>query len=437
MSEQNLVADASFAIPDGQRSKLSAVVGSSLIGTAIEFYDFFIYGTAAALVFPRVFFPTLSPYAGLMAAYATLAIPFLTRPLGAIVFGHYGDRIGRKSMLMASLTIMGLSTFAIGLVPSYDAIGLLAPTIIIILRLLQGFALGGEWGGAATMLVEYAPPEKRGFYGTFVQLGNVVGLFTSTLVFALLPQQSIAGDGWRWPFLISILMLAVGLYIRQKVDESPVFEAAVKNKPAARHAPIMEVLRNDKRPVLVAMGSRAGEIILGWIVIGFLLSYATRTVGLTSQHVLIALLTASGIGIVTVPLFGHLSDKIGRRPVFLFGATLGAIFAFPLFWLINTANPSLFILSIVIGYSIGLAAMFAVQPSFFAESFPTEIRYTGISLGFQLANIIGGLTPMIATFLAAQAGGASWPISLFLMTGCAVSVGCVLTMTESAGRKLT
>lgn len=436
MNEQVLVAEAATGSTSKQRSSLGSVVGSSLIGTAIEFYDFFIYGTAAALVFPRVFFPTLSPYAGIMAAYATLAIPFLTRPLGAIVFGHFGDRFGRKAMLVTSLTIMGLSTFAIGLVPSYESIGLLAPAIIIALRLLQGFALGGEWGGAATMLIEYAPPNKRGFYGTFVQLGNVIGLFVSTLVFAVIPPESLAGDGWRWPFLVSIAMLVVGLFIRKNVDESPVFEAAATTQPETTRAPIVEILRNDKRPVLTAMGMRTGEIILGWLVIGFLLSYATRTAGLTSRDVLIALLTASGVGIVTVPLFGALSDRLGRRPVYLFGAGLGAVFAFPLFWMINTGNQNLFLLSIVIGYSIALAAMFAVQPAFFSESFPTGVRYTGISLGFQLANIIGGLTPMIATFLVAQAGGASWPISLFLMAGCAVTIGCVLSTTETAGRAL-
>ncbi|WP_456673737.1 MFS transporter [Bradyrhizobium sp. RDM12] len=352
------------------------------------------------------------------------------------MFGHFGDRFGRKATLVASLTIMGLSTFAIGLVPSYDNIGLLAPAIIILLRLLQGFAIGGEWGGAATMIVEYAPAGRRGFYGTFVQLGNVIGLFTSTLVFAVLPQDSLNGDGWRVPFLISILLLAVGSFIRSKVDESPVFEATARKPQAAQRAPIMEILRNGKKTVLVAMGMRTGEIILGWLVIGFLLSYATRTVGLTSQHVLIALLAASGVGIFTVPMFGALSDRIGRRPVYLFGACLAAVFAFPLFWLINTANPVLFFLAIVFGYAVALAAMFAVQPAFFSESFATGVRYTGISPGFQLANIIGGLTPMIATFLVAQAGGASWPISIFLMIGCAITAGCVLATTETAGRRL-
>jgi MFS family permease len=306
-----------------------------------------------------------------------------------------------------------------------------------VLRLLQGFALGGEWGGAATMIVEYAPANRRGFFGTFVQLGNVIGLFTSTLVFAVLPRESLAGEGWRIPFLVSIVMLAVGYFIRSKVDETPVFEEAMATAPAVPRTPILEILRHGKRPVLLAMGMRTGEIVLGWLVIGFLLSYATRSAGLTSQDVLVALLCASGAGLFTVPLFGALSDRFGRKPVYLFGACLAAAFAFPLFWLVDTGNSALFLFAVVFGYAVALAAMFAVQPAFFSEAFDTKVRYTGISLGYQLANIIGGLTPMIATFLVSQAGGASWPISLFLATASLITVGCVLSMRETAGNRLT
>jgi len=419
------------------KKKLATVVGSSMVGTAIEFYDFFIYGTAAALVFPKLFFPTLSPLAGILAAYATLAIPFVTRPIGAAVFGHYGDRLGRKKMLLLALLIMGLSTFAIGLVPEFETIGIWAPILIVTLRLLQGFAIGGEWGGAATMIVEYAPSRQRGFYGTFVQLGNVVGLFVSTLVFALIPKESLLAGGWRIPFLASIVILLVGLVIRNKVDETPVFEAAKREGRTETRPPLLEVLRHSKKAVFTAMGMRTGEIVLGWLVIGFLLSYATRTVGLTSTDVLYAILAASGLGLVTVPLFGALSDRFGRRPVYLFGACTAALFAFPFFWLVDTGVPVLFYASIVFGYAIALAAMFAVQPAFFSESFDTNVRYTGISLGFQLANIIGGLTPMIATSLVATAGGKSWPISLFLMLACLVTIGCVLLTKERAGRALT
>jgi metabolite-proton symporter len=417
-----------------EAGKLRTVIGSSLIGTTIEFFDFFIYGTAAALVFPKLFFPTFSPLVGLLAAYATLAIPFVTRPLGAIVFGNYGDKLGRKKMLILSLSMMGLATFAIGLVPSFDTIGVAAPILIIVLRLVQGFALGGEWGGATTMVVEYAPPERRGFLGSFVQLGNVLGLFISTLVFALLPKESLLDGWWRLPFLISIVMLVVGLIIRTRIEETPVFSQMKESE--VRQVPFMEVLRHHKKAVLLAMGMRTGEIVLGWLVIGFLLTYATKTVGFTSNDVLIAILAASGIGLVTFPLFGALSDRIGRRPVYLIGAVIAALFAFPFFWLIDSKVPAYFFFSIIFGYSIGLGAMFAVQPAFFSEAFDTNVRYTGVSLGFQLANIIGGLTPMIATWLVATAHGQSWPISTFLCVASLITVACVLASRETSGSSL-
>jgi MFS transporter, MHS family, shikimate and dehydroshikimate transport protein len=437
------MSSSSYALEGGaQRSRtdeaarqLRTVLGSSLLGTTIEFYDFFIYGTAAALVFPKLFFPTFSPLAGILAAYATLAIPFLTRPLGAMIFGHYGDRLGRKKMLILSLLVMGLSTFAIGLVPTYDSIGVAAPGLVILLRLVQGFALGGEWGGATTMVIEHAPRERRGFFGTFVQLGNVAGLFISTLVFALLPKDTLLQGGWRLPFLASIVILLVGIVIRSRVEETPVFEAMKKSeKPLP--TPVLEVLRRHKKAVFLAMGMRTGEIVLGWLVIGFLLTYATKTVGFTSNDVLVAILGASAVGVVTFPLFGALSDRIGRRPVYLIGAGLAALFAFPFFWLIDSKVPALFFFAIIFGYSIALGAMFSVQPAFFSETFDTEVRYTGVSLGAQLANVIGGLTPMIATSLVAWSGGKSWPISTFLCLASLVTVGCVLATRETRGSSL-
>jgi MHS family shikimate/dehydroshikimate transporter-like MFS transporter len=434
MNTATMDTDVRVTKTDEEKKKLRTVVGSSLIGTTIEFFDFFIYGTAAALVFPKLFFPNLSPLAGILAAYATLAIPFTTRPLGAIIFGNYGDKLGRKKMLILSLMIMGLATFAIGLVPTYESIGVAAPILIVVLRLIQGFALGGEWGGATTMVVEYAPQAKRGFFGSFVQLGNVIGLFIATLVFALLPKDTLLDGWWRLPFLASILMLFVGLIIRSKIEETPIF--AQMNKAEPPQTPIMEVLRNHKKAVFLAMGMRTGEIVLGWLVIGFLLTYATKTVGFSSNDVLYAILGASGAGIITFPLFGALSDRIGRRPVYLIGAVIAAAFAFPFFWLIDSKIPVLFFFSIIFGYSIGLGAMFSVQPAFFSETFDTNVRYTGVSLGYQLANIIGGLTPMIATYLVAAAGGKSWPISTFLMLASLVTVGCVLVSKETSGSSL-
>lgn len=415
-----------------RRTSLATVVGSSLIGTTIEFYDFFIYGTAAALVFPHLFFPNLDPRLGLMASYATLAIPFTTRPIGAVVFGHYGDSIGRKKMLILALLIMGLSTFAIGLVPSYDAIGVWAPLLVILARLLQGFALGGEWGGAATMVIEYAPANKRGFYGTFVQMGNVIGLFTSALIFALIPHDSLLAGAWRIPFLLSIVVLAVGLVIRYHIEETPLFQKL--GKKAA--LPVMEVLKYGKKAVLLAMGVRTGEIILGWLVIGFLLSYATHNIGYNSTQVLIVVLTASVVDMFTVPFAGWISDKIGRRPVFLFGACVAAVMAFPMFWLTDLGIFPVFVAAVAFAFAFGNGVMFAVEPAFFSEAFPTGVRYTGISLGFQLANIIGGLTPLIGTWLLGFSGGKSWSVSLFLLVGSVVTICCVASMRETAGHQL-
>ncbi len=433
--EANITATPAVPAPASQESSLATVVASSMVGTTIEFYDFFIYGTAAALVFPQLFFPTLKPIYGLMAAYATLAIPFTTRPIGAVLFGHYGDRYGRKKMLILALLVMGLSTFAMGLVPGYAAIGVWAPSVVILLRLLQGFALGGEWGGAAAMVIEYAPQNKRGFYGTFVQMGNVVGLFTSVLVFAAIPRASLLAGGWRIPFLISIVVLALGLYIRSHIKETPLFRELTAKK-AERRAPVMDVLRWGKRAVLLAMGVRTGEIILGWLVIGFLLSYATHNVGFNSTQVLWVILAASVVDMVSVPLAGYISDRIGRRPVFLFGAIIAALMAFPMFWLTDTGSFPLFVLAVAFTFAFGNGVMFAVEPAFFSEAFATGVRYTGISLGFQFANIIGGLTPLIGTWLLQLSGGKSWIISLFLLAGCVVTIGCVLAMRERAGIRL-
>lgn len=427
-----------------ERRKLLTVLGSGLSGTTIEFYDFFIYGTAAALVFPSLFFPNLSALMALLVSFLTLSITFVSRPIGAIVFGHYGDKIGRKKSLVLSLMIMGISTFFIGLIPSYDTIGNAAPLILIFLRLCQGFAIGGEWGGATTLITEYAPRHRRGFFGTFVQLGNVLGLFIATGVFALvvmLPEDDLMSWGWRVPFLLSIALLFVGMFIRSRIEETPVFQENQKQqqnapKAAEQKFPVLTVLKHHRKAVFLAMGMRMGEIVLGWLTVAFFMSYVTRELNFTRETALNGLLLASFVGIFTFPFFGWLSDKIGRRPVYLAGAAITLIFAFPLFWMIDSGSVKMFMFATTFCYSVGLGMMFSVQPAFFSELFDTSVRYTGVSLGFQLANIVGGLTPMIGTLLLVWSGGASWPISLFLACMALITILCVCVTRESYNDEL-
>lgn len=433
------VKDEEAELKKQHTRKLITVLGSGLSGTTIEFYDFFIYGTAAALVFPSLFFPNLSPLMGLLVSFLTLSITFVSRPIGAIVFGHFGDKIGRKKSLVLSLMIMGVSTFLIGLIPGYKAIGNAAPLLLIFLRLCQGFAIGGEWGGATTLISEYAPRHRRGFFGTFVQLGNVLGLFIATSVFALvvaLPEKDLLSWGWRIPFLLSIVLLFVGMFIRSRIEETPIFQEnqkRQKNKPQsnAQKYPILTVLRHHRKSVFLAMGMRMGEIVLGWLTVAFFMSYVTRELNFSRETALNGLLLASFVGIFTFPFFGWLSDKIGRRPVYLAGATITLIFAFPLFWMIDSGSVKMFMFATTFCYSVGLGMMFSVQPAFFSELFDTSVRYTGVSLGFQLANIVGGLTPMIATLLIAWSGGSSWPISLFLSCMALVTILCVCATRET------
>ena len=424
-----------------QYKELFSVGSSSMVGTAIEFYDFFIYGTAAALVFPHLFFPSLSPVAGIIASYGSLAVTFLSRPIGAIVFGHYGDKTGRKSVLILSLLIMGFATFLIGCIPTYNSIGILAPILLVVLRLIQGFALGGEWGGATTMLIEYAPAGHRGFFGTFVQLGNVVGLFLSTGAIAIIPASIFLEWGWRIPFLLSIVILGIGLFIRLHVKESPVFTAMKANaageETAKKPMPLLQLLKSGRKEIAVAMGMRMGEIVLGFTVCTYILSYVTHNLGLDRSVALNAVLCSAAVALVTFPMFGAISDKVGRKPVYLFGAIVTLLFAFPMFWLIDSGNVWVLYASIIFAYSIGLGAMFSVQPAFFSELFKTNVRYTGISLGFQMAGLVGGLTPMIATILVDSADGASWPISLFLAFMCLISIACVYLATETFKKKLS
>jgi len=400
---------------------------ASLIGTTIEWYDFFLYGTAAALVFNRLYFPTFDPLAGTLAAFGTYTVGFVARPIGGIIIGHYGDRIGRKSMLILTLVIMGVATFGIGLLPTYAQIGPWAAVALVVLRLAQGFGVGGEWGGAVLMAVEHAPAGRRGFYGSWPQIGVPAGLLLSTAVFAQfarLPEEQFLSWGWRVPFLLSILLVGVGLIIRVRILETPAF-ARLKEAGTEAKRPIVEVLFNHPKEVLLAMGARLAENGAFYIYTVFVLVYGTQKVGIARETVLNGILIAAACALVAIPLCGALSDRLGRRPVYLFGACVTGLFAYPLFWLLDTGSTPLVWLALVVALVFGHAPMYGPQAAFLSELFGTRVRYSGASLGSQLSSVVaGGLSPFIATALLPYGRGAlaSYIIAMALVTIIAVLV---------------
>ncbi len=412
------------------------VVLASFIGTTIEWYDFFLYGTAAALVFNKLFFPTIDPVAGTAAAFATYAVGFVARPLGGVVFGHYGDRVGRKTMLVTTLMIMGLATFGIGLLPTYTQIGVAAPVLLVLLRFLQGFGVGGEWGGAVLMAVEHSESGKRGFLASWVQAGVPVGLLLANAVFhlvSMLPAASFLAWGWRIPFLLGILLLGVGMFIRLRIIESPVFEQARAAEPTP-DIPVLAVIRNQPRSVLVAMGARFSENAFFYIFTILVLSYGTQQLGLSQDDMLNAVLYGSAVQLVAIPAFGMLSDRFGRRPVYLGGALFLMLFAFPFFLLLDMRSPVVVSLAVVVGL-IGHAAMYGPQAAFFSELFGTRVRYSGASLGYQLASpLAGGLAPLIATSLLKWSGGRPWPVVVYLVVMSIITLFSVW-MAEETHRK--
>jgi MHS family shikimate/dehydroshikimate transporter-like MFS transporter len=405
---------------------------ASLIGTTIEWYDFFLYGTAAALVFNRLFFPNSDPLMGTLYAFGTYAVGFFARPIGGIVIGHYGDKVGRKSMLVLTLVIMGVATFLIGLLPTYEQIGPWAAVALVVLRVAQGFGVGGEWGGAVLMAVEHAPPGRRGFYGSWPQIGVPAGLVLSTAVFAAfsrLPEDQFLSWGWRVPFLVSALLVGVGLLIRMRIVETPAF-AKMKETSAEARQPIIEVLRTYPKEVLLAMGARFAENGAFYIYSVFVLVYATQQVKMPQQTVLNAMLFGAACELVAIPFFGALSDRFGRRPVYLFGAIMTAVLAYPLFWLLDTASPPLVWLAMFCVFVFSHAAMYGPQAAFLSEMFGTRVRYSGASLGAQLASVLaGGLSPFIATALLRSYG--SNALSLYVIFMAVVTIVSVFLATET------
>ncbi|MFJ5708002.1 MFS transporter [Streptomyces sp. NPDC093105] len=428
------------------RGGIGRIVGASLIGTTIEWYDFFLYGSAAALVFNTLFFPSADPLVGTLIAFITYAIGFAARPLGGVVFGHFGDKIGRKKLLVLSLLMMGGATFAMGLLPTYESIGVWAPILLTVLRLVQGFALGGEWGGAVLIVSEHGGEKHRGFWASWPQAGAPGGNLLATGVLSLLAAvQSDAAFhswGWRIPFLLSGLLVMIGLWIRVSVSESPVFlEAQAKAEAAAaagakEEAPVVEVFKRSWRDVLSAIGTRFGENISYYILTSFLLVYVTTHLGLSKSTALNAVLIGSAVHFVTIPMWGALSDRIGRRPVTLIGSVGMAVWAFAFFGLVDSKSFVVITLAVTAGLLLH-GAMYGPQAAFISEMFDTKVRYSGASMGSQLASILAGaLAPIIAVELLKDYGS-STPISVYLCAAAVVTTITVAVTRETLGRDLT
>ncbi|HET9515411.1 MAG TPA: MFS transporter [Gemmatimonadales bacterium] len=408
------------------------VILASFIGTTIEWYDFFLYGTAAALVFNKLFFPTLDPLAGTLSAYGTFAVGFLARPLGGAVFGHYGDRVGRKRMLVWSLMIMGVATALIGVLPTYATIGVWAPVLLVVVRFAQGIGVGGEWGGAVLMAVEHSGGRSRGLHGSWPQMGVPAGLLLSTGIFALLssrlPEAEFLSWGWRVPFLLSTLLIGIGMFVRLRLLETPSFtrEIARQGPPTA---PLLEVFRLHPREVLVGMGMRFAQNVLFYIFTVFVLSYGEKTLGYSKATMLAGVATGATVGLVSIPLFAALSDRWGRRPVYLMGAVLSLLYAFPFFWLLGQ-GPGFVALAIVLGLNVGQDMMYGPQAAYFAELFSTRVRYSGASLIYQLTSVFsGGLAPFIATLLLARSGADA--VAGYMAGSCALTVVATLAAPET------
>lgn len=421
---------------DGQRQTSHVKVATaSLIGTAIEWYDFFLYGTAAALIFNKLYFPTFDPMVGTLLAFATYALGFVARPVGGLVFGHYGDRIGRKTMLYLTLLLMGTATAIIGVLPTYETLGVWAAILLIACRLIQGFGLGGEWGGAVLMAVEHAPENRRGFYGSWPQLGAPLGLVLGTLVFsifsALMSDAQFLSWGWRLPFLFSIVLVIVGLWIRMTIAESPEFQK-VKDERQQVRIPIVDAIRLYPLNILLAMGARFAENGFFYIFATFVLAYATQALGMNKQDILNGVLIAAAIETFTIPAYGALSDYVGRRPVYIFGAIFCALMSFPLFMLLATKVPHLAWIAIGLGLAVGHAAMYGPQASFLSELFGTKVRYSGVSLGYNLASIFAGaLSPLIATWLMTTYKPQTWPISVYMISLAVITLVSVYFAAET------
>ena len=431
MSSPSPAAPASPASPALRAHRLRAIAAST-VGTTIEWYDFFLYGTASALVFPAVFFPNSTPVNGILLSFATQAVGFGARPVGAIIFGHYGDRIGRRGTLIATLMLMGIATALMGVLPSYGAIGVAAPVLLVVLRLLQGIGVGGEWGGSVLLSMEWGSQRRRGFAASWPQVGVPIGLLLSTGLVKLF--SAIAGDsfntwGWRIPFLLSLVLVVIGLYVRLRVRESPAFNQ-VKRQNAIIKLPVWQVLKEQPREVITSAFVRLSEQAPFYIFVTFVLAYGTDQLGMSKDSLLNDTLIAAAIGLVSVPLFGFLSDLIGRRLMYGIGIVCVGLYIFPYFGLLNTKAAGLVMLGIVLSL-VFHDMQYGPQAALIAESFGTATRYSGAGIGYQLASVIaGGPAPLIAAAILDATGSSTW-ISVYLIGCCVLAMGALLLMPRT------
>ena len=433
-------ATASHRTPP--QSGLRRVVSASMAGTIVEWYEFFLYATAATLVFNLIMFPPSDdPYAGIIAAFVTYAVGFIARPLGGIVFGHFGDKYGRKKLLQLAIILVGAATFLMGCLPTFQQVGYLAPALLVLLRFAQGFAVGGEWGGGVLLVAEHSPDKTRGFWASFPQaavpIGNLVATIVLLVLSSVLSQEAFLAWGWRIGFWLSVIIVAIGYYIRTKITDAPIFIDAQKEAEAAKSANygVFEVLKRYPRGVITAMGLRFAENIMYYLVVTFSITYLKIALEMDTAEILGMLVIAHVVHMIVIPFIGGLTDRVGRKPIYAIGTVMAAAWGFVAFPMFDTKQPVIIILAICLGLVVH-AFMYAPQPSIMSEMFPTRMRYSGVSLGYQVTSIVAGsLAPIIATALL-SAYGSYIPVAVYLAIAAAITLVAVLSMRETKGISL-
>ncbi len=433
---------ASATAPDEKVSSLRRVVTASMAGTVVEWYEFFLYATAATLVFgPIMFPPSDDPYAGIIAAFVTYAVGFVARPLGGIVFGHFGDKYGRKKLLQVAIILVGVATFLMGCLPTFQQVGYLAPVLLVLLRFAQGFAVGGEWGGGVLLVAEHSPNKSRGFWASFPQAAVPIGNLIATVVLLVLSrslsQEAFLSWGWRVAFWLSVVIVAVGYYIRTKITDAPIFLESQKEVAEEEHARygVLEVLKRYPRGVITAMGLRFAENIMYYLVVTFSITYLKIALEMDTSAILGMIAIAHVVHMIVIPLVGGLADRLGRKPVYAIGAIAAAGWGFVAFPMFNTKDPVTIILAICLGLVIH-SFMYAPQPAIMSEMFPTRMRYSGVSLGYQVTSIFAGsLAPIIATEILSRTG--NWVgIAIYLAGAAAITLVAVISLRETKGISL-